>query len=177
MLLSELACFTYAFNLLFFECWESDDDSFQFHCLYFLEIDVANSLVPQLYVGIGFGAFCEHGRFHLVCIKNKHAHDDSTLFFNEAPALVESDLHPLLNNLADRDQILRDGGNMQDIFNVGFLTFFAERDITDVPNRMRSVVSGFDIARSLHLSKFAKPFLVGCHDLRHRNQQTIRPPY
>ena len=114
MLLSELACFTYAFNLFFFECWESDADSFQFHCLYFLEIDVANSLVPQLYVGIGFRAFCEHGRLHLVQIEDEHsalsssACDDATLFFDEAPVLVESNLHPLLNHLADRDQIVCD---------------------------------------------------------------------
>ena len=88
-------------------------------------------------------------------VENEHsalslsASDELALFFYEATTLVESNLHPLLNNLADQDQILRDGGNMQDIFNVGLLTFFAERDITDVPNRMRSVVSGFNIVGSL----------------------------
>ena len=155
MLLAELARFAHAFNLLFFECRESDDDSFRLHCLNFVEIDVTNSLVPQLYVGIGFGAFCEHGRFHLVRIENEHSalsssvHDYSTLFFDETTALVESNLHPLLNNLANEDQILRDGGYMQAIFNVYLVTFFAEWNIADVPNRMRSVV--------LRLSKFAKP--------------------
>ena len=169
MLLAELARFAYTFNLLLFECRESDDDSFRLHCLKFVEIDVANSLVPQLYVGIGFRAFCEHGRFHLVRIENEHsalsssARDDSALFFDEATVLVESNLHPLLNQLADRDQILRDGRYMQDIFNVGLLTFFTERNIADVPNRMRSVVSGFDIAGSLRLSYFAKPFFMRRH--------------
>ena len=105
-----------------------------------------------------FRAFCEHGRFHLVRIENEHSalsssvHDYSTLFFDETTALVESNLHPLLNNLADRDQILRDGRYMQDIFDVGLLTFFVGWNIADVPNRMRSVVSGFDIAESLRLS-------------------------
>ena len=95
MFLAELARFAYAFNLLLFECRESDDDSFRLHCLKFVEIDVANSLVPQLYVGIDFRAFCEHGRLHLVRIEDEHsalsssAHDDSTLFSNEAPFFVE----------------------------------------------------------------------------------------
>ena len=75
------------------------------------------------------------------------ARDESALFFDEATAL-----HALLNNLADRDQILRDGGNMQDIFNVGFLTFFAEWNIANVLNWMRSVVSSFNIVGSLRLS-------------------------
>ena len=55
---------------------------------------------------------------------------------------------------------------MQYILNVCLLTFFAERDIVDVPNRVRSVVFSFDIAGSLRLSKFAKPFLVRRHMVR-----------
>ena len=157
-LLSKLARFTYAFNLLLFECWESDDDSFRLHRFEFVEIDVANSLVPQLNVGLGIRAFCEHGRLHVVRIEDDHPalssflRDDSALFFDEAPVLVESYLHPLLNHLAERDQILLDDGNMQDIFNVGLLTFFVERNIVDVPNRVRSVIYCFDIAGSLRLS-------------------------
>ena len=95
----------------------------------------------ELYVQIDFGTFCEHGRIHLdMRIENEHlalsssASDESALFFDEATALVESNLHALFNNLADRDQILRDGRNMQDILNEGLLTFFAERNIADVPN-------------------------------------------
>ena len=102
-------------------------------------------------------------------IKNKHsalsssARDDSDLFIDETTALVESNLHGLLNNLADRGHILRDSRNMQDIFNVGLFTFFDEWNIADVLNQMRSVVSGFDIAGLLRLLKFSEPFLVGCH--------------
>ena len=154
MLLAELACFTYAFNLLLFECRESDYDPFLLHRLELIEIDVANSLVPQLCVGIGFHAFCEHGRSYLVQIENEHSalssfvRDDSALFFDEITALVESNLHSLLNNLADRDKILRDSWNMQDNVNVRFLTFFVESNIADVPNRMLSVVSGLHGPRS-----------------------------
>ena len=102
-------------------------------------------------------------------IENEHSalssstRDDSILFFDETTALVELNLHAVLNNLAERDQILRDSWNMQDIFNVGLLTFFAERKIADVPNQMRCVVSGLNIPGSLRLSKFAKPFFVGFH--------------
>ena len=61
MLLAELASCTYAFNLSLFESRESHDDSFRLHHLEFIEIDVANPLVLQLYVDLGFGAFCKHG--------------------------------------------------------------------------------------------------------------------
>ena len=172
MLLSELVGCTYAFNLLLFQCREPDDDSFRLHRLAFIEIDVANLLVPQLYVRIGFGSFCKHGRFHLVQIENEHstpassASDESALFFDEATVLVESNLHALFNNLADRDQIIRDGRDMQNILNVSLLTFFAKRNIANVSNRIRSVVSGFDIAGSLRISKFSKPFLMRRHMVR-----------
>ena len=158
MLLAELTRFANTFNLLLFECRESDDDSFRLHRFEFVEIDVANSLVPQLYVEVGFRTFHEHGGFHLMQIENEHStlssstRDDSAFFFDEAaPVLVESNLHPLLNHLVDRDQILHDSGYMQDILNVGLLTFFAERNIVDVPNRVPSVISGFDITESLRL--------------------------
>ena len=169
MLLAELARFTYTLDLLLFECWEFDEDYFRLHHFQFVEIDVANPLVPQLYVRIDFRGFCEHGRFHLVQIENEHpalsssVRDDLALFFDEAPVLVESNLHPLLNHLADRDQTLCDSGYMQDSLNVGFLTFFAERNIADMPNRTRSVVSGFDIAGSLWRSYYAKPFFMRRH--------------
>ena len=73
-------------------------------------------------------------------IENEHstlsssARDKSALFFDEATALVKSYLHALFNNLADRDQFFRDGPNMQEILNVGLLTFFAERNIANVIN-------------------------------------------
>ena len=131
LLLSEL-CFTHSFDLFLFEGRELDNDSFRLHRLELIEIDVANLLVPQIYVLIGFGAFCEHDRFYLVRNENENsalsssARDNSALFFYKATALVESYLHALFNHLVDRDQILRDDQNMQDILNVGLLTFFAE---------------------------------------------------
>ena len=37
---------------------------------------------------------------------------DSVVFFDEAPLIVESYLHSLLDYLTDRDQILGDGGDV-----------------------------------------------------------------
>ena len=79
-----------------------------------------------------------------------HAHwyssNESTIFLDEATFVVEADLHALLHDLADRDQFFCYGGNMQDIFYASLVTFFPEWDIADVPNRMRSVVSGLYVA-------------------------------
>ena len=57
MLFASLTCFTYSFNPIFFDGRESSDDSFRLHSLEFLEIDVADSLMPQLYVCVDFVTF------------------------------------------------------------------------------------------------------------------------
>ena len=54
------------------------------------------------------------------------ASDESTLFLDEATSFIKSNLHSFHYNLADGDQILRDGQYMQDIFNVSLVAFFAE---------------------------------------------------
>ena len=59
------------------------------------------------------------------------------------------DLHALLHDLADRDQILYYCGHVQDILDASLLAFFPEWDIADVPNGMRSVVSGLYVAGSI----------------------------
>ena len=64
-LLSELACFTYARDILRGKVRESKYDSFGLHVLKLLEIDMANSLVPYIQVGFDFETFCKHGRFYL----------------------------------------------------------------------------------------------------------------
>ena len=47
--------------------------------------------------------------------------DELPFILNEATTLVESDLHALLHDLADRYQILRYGRNIQVILDVGFV--------------------------------------------------------
>ena len=83
---------------------------------------MADSLVPQLDVCIGFETFGVYGRFYLVRVEDEQAtvspslSYESAVFVDEATFIVEADLHVLLHDLADRDQILRYGGYMQDIF-------------------------------------------------------------
>ena len=82
-----------------------------------------------------------------------HAHwyssNESTIFLDEATFVVEADLHALLHNLANRDQIVCYCGHMQVILDASLLAFFPEWDIADVLNGMRSVVSGLYVAGSI----------------------------
>ena len=60
ILLPEFASFTDCDNLFLGKVRESDDDSFCLHALELLEVDMVNSFVPYLYVGVGFMAICKH---------------------------------------------------------------------------------------------------------------------
>ena len=108
---------------------------------------MANSLVPQFDVCLGFETFTVHCRFHLVRIEDEHSaispplRYESAIFLDEASFFVEADLHALLHDLADGDQILRYCGHVQEILDASLLAFFPEWDIADVPNGVRGVVS------------------------------------
>ena len=71
-LLSELACFAYARDLLRGKVQESEDDSFGLHTLKLLEINMASTLVPYIQVIFDFEALCKHGRFDLGPCEDKH---------------------------------------------------------------------------------------------------------
>ena len=83
---------------------------------------MADSLVPQLNVCLGFETFRVHSRFYLIRVKDEHAafslllSYELTIFLDKATFIVEANLHALLHDLADQDQIFCYGGNMQDIF-------------------------------------------------------------
>jgi hypothetical protein len=102
-----LACFAYARDLLRGKARKSEYDSFGLHVLKLLEIDMADSLVPYVQVGLGFQALCEHGRFDLGRCEDEHTafsatvSYDSVVFFDEAPLIVEAYLHSLLDYLTD----------------------------------------------------------------------------
>ena len=125
--------------------------------------------------------FCKNGWYHLMRIENEHSKllfarewwVDS--FFDETAALVKLNLHTLLHNLANGDQVLRDGQYMQDILNVSLVTFFAEWNITDVPNQMSSIVSSFDIAGSISALEVHGTILdETSYGSRHWSRRTIR---
>ena len=75
--------------------------------------------------------------------------DESALFFNEATALVESNLHALFHNLVDWDQFFSYVRNIQDILDVGFVVFFLEWDIATLSNQMCCVIPSVHIAGSI----------------------------
>ena len=119
---------------------------------------MADSLVLQLDVCLGFETFGVHGRFYLVRVEDEKETVspslgyDSAVFLNEASVVVETDLHALLHNLADRDKIICYCGHVQDILDAIFLAIFPEWDIADVLNGMRSVVSGLFVVGSIRHS-------------------------
>ena len=102
-----LACFAYARDLLRGKTRKSEYDSFGLHILELLKINMADSLVPYVQVGLGFEALCEHSRFDLGRCEDKHTtftttvSYDSAVFFDEAPLIVEAYLHSLLDYLTD----------------------------------------------------------------------------
>ena len=53
---------------------------------------------------------------------------ESIVFLDEVTFVVEADLHALLHDLADRDQILCYCGHVQDILHASLLAFFPEWD-------------------------------------------------
>ena len=148
MLFAKLACFAHSVDSFRFEGQKSDYDSLRLHSTKSLEVYVADSLVPQLDVCLGFETFGVHGRVYLVRIKDEQATVSLSLGYESAIFLDEADFNALLHDLADRDQILcYCEQNVQDILDTSFLAFFPEWDIADVPNGMRSVVFGLYVAR------------------------------
>ena len=106
-LFPELACFAYTRNLLRGKARDSKYDSFGLHILKLLKINMANSLVPYVQVRFDFEALCKNGRFDLSRCEDKYmafsaaVSYDSVTFFDEAPLIIESYLHSLLDYLTD----------------------------------------------------------------------------
>ena len=128
--------------------------------------------MPQLYVGFGFTVVGIHCRFHLVRVKDEHlafsstASNNSTFLFDEASSIVEPNLHTLFHDPVNLDEILCYGWNMQDILDVDLITFFTERDVSDMLNGVNCVIPNFNIAWLFWFSQVWKPFLVRCHMFR-----------
>ena len=72
MLFAKLACFAHSVDSFRFEGRESEYDSLRLHSAEPLEVYVADSLVPQLDICLGFETFNIHNRFHLIRIDNEH---------------------------------------------------------------------------------------------------------
>ena len=109
--------------------------------------DVVDSLVPQLNIRLNLETFGIHGRFYLIQIENKYLAfspsfgNEFAILFYKAASIVEIDLHALLHDLADWDQILRYRRNVQDILDAIVFAFFAKWNTAAVLNGMCGVVS------------------------------------
>ena len=79
-------------------------------------------------------------------IENEHstfssfARNNSVFLFDEPSSVVEPNLHTLLLNLIDQEQILRYCWNTQEVINVGLIARFSEWDITDMLNGVNCVI-------------------------------------
>ena len=89
--------------------------------------------------------------------------DDPTCILNEAPMMSESDLHSSINDLSNQHQILGDRGHMQKVPPNSSLAKMAQRDISDMFDRVGSVVSSHDDSWLLRLCQSREPFLTVCH--------------
>ena len=61
---------------------------------------------------------------------------DDLAFFDEASEVCELDLHPLVDDLSNRHQVLRDCLDVHDVYQSPFLPDIAQGDITDMLNGM-----------------------------------------
>mgnify|MGYP006889231907 CR=1 FL=1 len=79
-----------------------------------IEVYMAYPFVSQLDIGLNLESLCIHRYVHLNRVKDKHVtfsscmSDKLAFILDEATFLVESYFHSVLDNLANRDQILCD---------------------------------------------------------------------
>ena len=76
-----------------------------------LIVDVAYPLVPQVDIRLDFLSFHKHFGANVIGVEDEHPlvsaplRDHTTFFLDEAPEVCEPNLHPLVNDLPDRDQV------------------------------------------------------------------------
>ena len=117
MLLPALACFK-DLAYLATELWQSGNHVFRLQLLKLLEIDLADFLVPQVDIRLDHLPFREHSGTHIIPFEDKHPpisaslRNNFALILNEAPKVRKPHLHPLVDNLTDGHQVLRDCRNV-----------------------------------------------------------------
>ena len=75
---------------------------------------MAYPLVPQVDVRLGFLSLCEHYGAPVRGVEDEHPpvsvslRNNSAFFLDEAPEVCKPDLHPLVDDLSYRHQVLQD---------------------------------------------------------------------
>ena len=142
--------------------------NFRLHWLEFIKVYMANSLVPQLNIGLVLESLCIHRCVHLGRDEDKHVNfsscmsDKLDLILNEANFLVESYLHSLLDNLATK---------MHSLWSLGHEVHPwcspCYRDWRPHLQCAQSCVSGIitDLHHvgSIRFPHIHEPFLMACH--------------
>ena len=74
----------------------------------FWRVDVADRLVPQVYIRFDLLSFHKHGGTNIVRVEDEHppfstsSRDYTVFVLNEATVVSESNLHALIDNLSHR---------------------------------------------------------------------------
>ena len=117
VLLPELAGFTYL-GLPATKLRQTENNLFRLQVLKPPVINVANPLVPEINIGFDLLSFGEQRGADVIGVEDEHPpvsaplRNDLALFLNEAPEVRESHLHPLVDDLTNRHQVLRDCRNV-----------------------------------------------------------------
>ena len=100
-------------GLLATEFRQSEHNLFRLQVLKPLIVVVAYPLMPQVDIRLDFLSFREHGGAYVIGVEDEHPpisaplRNNLAFFLDVAPEMCESNLHPLVNDLSDRHQILR----------------------------------------------------------------------
>ena len=100
------------------ELRQTKNNLFRLQVLKPLVVDVAYPLVPQVDIRLDLLSFGEQRGADIIGVEDEHPpvsaplRNDLTLFLNEAPEVHKSHLHPLVDDLTDRHQVLRDCPNV-----------------------------------------------------------------
>jgi hypothetical protein len=117
VLLPKLAGFT-NFGSPAAELRQTENDLFRLQVLKPPVVDVAYPLVPQVDVRLDLLSFREQSGAKVIGVEDKHPpvsaplRNDFALILNEAPEVRKPHLHPLVDNLTDGHQVLRDCRNV-----------------------------------------------------------------
>jgi hypothetical protein len=170
VLLPELAGFTNLCGVAT-KFGQTENHMFRLQVLKPPKVDVADPLVPQVDIRLGFLSLREQGGVGSIVstVEDKHppvfasSRNNPAFLLDEGSEVCKSDLHSLVDDLSDRDQVLRNRRNVQHVHKFPFLSDAAQGNFSDVRNLVRSVVSSRDYSGGLRFLQVRKPLLMTRH--------------
>jgi hypothetical protein len=128
---------------------QTENHMFRLQILNPTEVDVTYPLVPQVDIRLGFLSVREQNGVGSIVstVEDKHpsvsasSRNNPAFLLDEGSKVRKPDLHPLVDDLSDRDQVLRNRRNVQHIHELPFLSDAAQGNFSDIRDLMRSAVS------------------------------------